>query len=90
MCLYKAQISGERLQDHWSSGLNNNVLLNNWVINRMLTCHTLGSLFPVGESGTYVLSVCAQSIYDSHTLARKLIPKTAHFEFSYFVPFSLY
>ena len=20
MCLYKAQISGERLQDHWSSG----------------------------------------------------------------------
>ena len=21
LCLYKAQISGERLQDHWSSGL---------------------------------------------------------------------
>ena len=21
MCLYEAQISGERLQDHWSSGL---------------------------------------------------------------------
>ena len=28
MCLYEAQISGEHLQDHWSSGLTVNSLNN--------------------------------------------------------------
>ena len=27
LCLYEAQISGERLQDHWSSGFFNRIIL---------------------------------------------------------------